>query len=267
MKKKIFKLLGVLAWLGSLWLVLDGEIEKTAGNAFYDAPAAVILSEHRGEYGGGSSMLEILDHRDVEYSAWSKLCGNTLLFSLEAGENAKLDFQGKVKKGEARLMLEHTKSKEIIEFVLEETQREILLPEGEYACFLTGKDFKGGFSFTSENVLIQEDAVHIEQQNTYRQISMDTAVTMIQEEKGYIILDVRTAEEFADGHIPEAVNIPNEEIGTEEIVELPDKEQLILVYCRSGNRSKQASQKLADLGYTNVVEFGGIRDWTGEIVK
>ena len=109
--------------------------------------------------------------------------------------------------------------------------------------------------------------VQTEQQSTYRQISMDAAVTMMQEENGYIILDVRTKEEFADGHIPEAVNIPNEEVGTEEISELPDKDQLILVYCRSGNRSKQASQKLADLGYTNVVEFGGIRDWTGEIVK
>ena len=109
--------------------------------------------------------------------------------------------------------------------------------------------------------------VQTEPQSTYRQISMDAAVTMMQEESGYIILDVRTPEEFADGYIPEAINIPNEKIGTEEIAELPDKEQLILVYCRSGNRSKQASQKLADLGYTNVVEFGGIRNWRGEIVK
>ena len=102
---------------------------------------------------------------------------------------------------------------------------------------------------------------------SYRQISMDEAITMMEEESGYIILDVRTPEEFADKHIPGAVNIPNETIGTEEIPELPDKDQLILVYCRSGNRSKQASEKLAALGYTNVVEFGGINSWPGETVS
>ena len=102
---------------------------------------------------------------------------------------------------------------------------------------------------------------------SYRQISMDEAITMMEEESGYIILDVRTPEEFADKHIPGAVNIPNETIGTEEIPELPDKDQLILVYCRSGNRSKQAAEKLADMGYTNVVEFGGINSWPGETVS
>ena len=102
---------------------------------------------------------------------------------------------------------------------------------------------------------------------SYRQISMDEAITMMEEESGYIILDVRTPEEFADKHITGAVNIPNETIGTEEIPELPDKDQLILVYCRSGNRSKQASEKLAALGYTNVVEFGGINSWPGETVS
>ena len=101
----------------------------------------------------------------------------------------------------------------------------------------------------------------------YRQIGMDEAVAMMEEESGYIILDVRTPEEFSDKHIPGAINIPNETIGTEEIPELPDKEQLFLVYCRSGNRSKQASEKLAALGYTHVVEFGGINDWPGETIK
>ncbi len=90
---------------------------------------------------------------------------------------------------------------------------------------------------------------------------------MMAEETGCIILDVRRTDEFAAGHIPGAINIANESIGTDEIPELPDKDQLILVYCRSGNRSKQASQKLADLGYTNIVEFGGILDWPGEIEK
>jgi len=102
------------------------------------------------------------------------------------------------------------------------------------------------------------------QEGSYRQIGMDEAITIMEEESGYIILDVRTPEEFAGKHIPGAINIPNETIGTDEIPELPDKDQLILVYCRSGNRSKQASEKLVKLGYTNVVEFGGINDWPGD---
>lgn len=101
---------------------------------------------------------------------------------------------------------------------------------------------------------------------TYRQITMEEAVTMLEEETEYIILDVRTAEEYSEKHIPGAINIANESIGTEDIPELPDKDQLILVYCRSGNRSKQASEKLVKLGYTNIVEIGGINSWPGETV-
>ena len=104
------------------------------------------------------------------------------------------------------------------------------------------------------------------QTNTYRSITMDEAVTMMAEETGYIILDVRRPDEFAAGHIPNAINVPNESIGTSEIPELPDKNQLIMVYCRSGRRSKEASEKLVKLGYTNIVEFGGILDWKGETV-
>ena len=100
---------------------------------------------------------------------------------------------------------------------------------------------------------------------TYRQISMDEAVTMMAQETGYIILDVRRADEFSAGHIPGAINVANESIGTDEIPELPDKNQLIMVYCRSGRRSKEAAEKLVKLGYTNIVEFGGILDWKGEI--
>jgi len=102
---------------------------------------------------------------------------------------------------------------------------------------------------------------------SYRQINMNEAIALMEEEAGYIILDVRTPSEFADKHIPGAINVPNETIGTQQIPELPDKDQLILVYCRSGNRSKQASQKLVALGYTNIVEFGGINDWPGETVS
>ena len=103
--------------------------------------------------------------------------------------------------------------------------------------------------------------------NSYRQISMDEAVKMMKDEKNYIILDVRRPDEYAEGHIPGAINVPNEEIGTAEIAELPYKSQLILVYCRSGRRSKEAAGKLAKLGYTNIVEFGGIQDYEGEIEK
>ena len=102
---------------------------------------------------------------------------------------------------------------------------------------------------------------------TYRQIDMDQAISLMETESNYIIVDVRTLAEYNERHIPEAVNIPNDNIGSEEITELPDKQQLILVSCRSGNRSKQAAQTLADMGYTNVVEFGGINDWSGETVS
>ena len=101
----------------------------------------------------------------------------------------------------------------------------------------------------------------------YKQITTEEAIIMMAEESDYIILDVRTPEEYESGHIKDAINIPNEIIGDKEIAELPDKEQLIMIYCRSGNRSKQASEKLVELGYTNVVEFGGINTWTEEIVK
>ena len=105
------------------------------------------------------------------------------------------------------------------------------------------------------------------EENTYRKVAAKEAAAMMEEETGYLILDVRTAAEYSDKHIPGAVNVPNETIGDQEIPELPDKEQLILVYCRSGNRSKQAAEKLVKLGYTNIVEFGGINDWTGQTVS
>ena len=101
------------------------------------------------------------------------------------------------------------------------------------------------------------------EESTYRQINAEEAATLMEKESSYIILDVRTAQEYSEKHIPGAINIPNETIGDQDIQELPDKEQLILVYCRS----KQASEKLVKLGYTNIVEFGGINDWTGETVS
>ena len=96
---------------------------------------------------------------------------------------------------------------------------------------------------------------------------MDEIVKIMEENKNYIILDVRTFEEYNEGHIPNAICIPNETIDKNVVEKLPNKEQLILIYCRSGNRSKQATEKLLNLGYTNLVEFGGIIDWKGKIEK
>lgn len=104
------------------------------------------------------------------------------------------------------------------------------------------------------------------QESGYRQITGKEAAAVMEQETDYIILDVRTWEEYREKHIPGAICVPNETIGEETVSQFPDKEQLILVYCRSGNRSKQASEKLVRLGYSNVVEFGGINDWEGETV-
>jgi rhodanese-related sulfurtransferase len=89
----------------------------------------------------------------------------------------------------------------------------------------------------------------------------------MESEENYIIIDARTQEEYDAGHIPGAILIPEYEIATRAESELPNKNQLILVYCRSGRRSKIASEELVKLGYTNVKEFGGIIDWKYEIVK
>ena len=102
---------------------------------------------------------------------------------------------------------------------------------------------------------------------TYEQISGAEAKALMDSESGYIIIDARTQEEYDQGHIPGAILIPEYEIADRAEKELPDKDQLILVYCRSGRRSKIAAEELVKLGYTNVKEFGGIIDWKYEIVK
>ncbi len=99
---------------------------------------------------------------------------------------------------------------------------------------------------------------------TYKTITAEEAKELMDSESDYIILDVRTQEEYDEKHIPGALLLPNETIGTDEISELPDKDQLILIYCRRGNRSAQAAEKLVDLDYTNVYDFGGINDWPYE---
>lgn len=105
------------------------------------------------------------------------------------------------------------------------------------------------------------DTVH-----NYTQISQEEAKEMMAKDDGHIVVDVRRQDEYDAGHIPGAILIPNESIGTEQPEELPDLDQIILIYCRSGNRSKQAAQKLCNMGYTNIYEFGGINTWTDEIV-
>ena len=103
--------------------------------------------------------------------------------------------------------------------------------------------------------------------NSYEQITPQEAKTIMDTEKDYIIFDARTTEEFAEGHIADAILIPEYEIADRAEKELPDKDALILVYCRSGRRSKIASEELVKLGYTNVKEFVGIIDWPYEVVK
>ena len=101
---------------------------------------------------------------------------------------------------------------------------------------------------------------------SYTQISQEEAMEMMARDDGHVIVDVRRQDEYDAGHIPGAILIPNEDIRTQPPAELPDPDQIILIYCRSGNRSKEAAQKLFDMGYTNIYEFGGINTWKGEIV-
>ena len=100
---------------------------------------------------------------------------------------------------------------------------------------------------------------------TYMNITAEEAKGIMDREEGYIILDVRTQEEYDQGHIPGAIQISHEEIAEKAEDVLTDKDQLILVYCRSGRRSKMAAEILVDLGYTNIKEFGGILDWPYEV--
>ena len=109
----------------------------------------------------------------------------------------------------------------------------------------------------------QEEQVMI----SYEQISQEEAKALMESETDYVILDVRTEEEFAEGYITGAILIPDYAIKEKAESMLPDKDQLILVYCRSGRRSKLAASELVTLGYTNVKEFGGIIDWRYGIVR
>ena len=101
---------------------------------------------------------------------------------------------------------------------------------------------------------------------TFHQISQEEAKEMMAKDDGHVVVDVRRQDEYDAGHIPGAILIPNESIGFDSPETLPDYDQIILIYCRTGNRSKQAAQKLAGMGYTSIYEFGGITTWTGDVV-
>ena len=104
------------------------------------------------------------------------------------------------------------------------------------------------------------------EKNTYQQISQDKAKQMMEEQEDAIILEVRDKEEYETGHIPGAVLLPLGTIDEDSAASvIPKKDSVVLVYCRSGRRSKQASQALAELGYTQIYEFGGINDWPYEV--
>ena len=138
----------------------------------------------------------------------------------------------------------------------------ILIILAAVLLLLTGCSFGGQKMDGSSQIMDGEDMIQ-----SYTQISQEEAKKMMAKEDGHIVVDVRRQDEYDAGHIPGAILIPNESIGTEPPAELPDLDQIILIYCRSGRRSKEAAQKLADMGYTNIYEFGGINTWTGEIVK
>lgn len=106
-----------------------------------------------------------------------------------------------------------------------------------------------------------------EKNMTYTSITMEEAKDIFQNSGDYIILDVRRADEFSEGHIPGAIHYANEDILQDKPEVLPDLEQIIYVYCRSGRRSKEAADKLVQMGYTNIIEIGGILDWNGELEK
>ena len=104
-------------------------------------------------------------------------------------------------------------------------------------------------------------------QAKYRRITADEAQVMMAKTENYLILDVRTPEEFAEGHIPHAINIPMDQIGEDPPRQLPDRNQMIFVYCVRGIRSMNVANRLAHMGDRNIVEMGGIQDWHGEIEK
>jgi len=120
----------------------------------------------------------------------------------------------------------------------------------------------------SGKIILQEEADEEKAAASFKSITMEEGLKMMEDEDSYVLLDVRRADEFAAGHIPGAILLTNETIAEQKAKELlPDKNQLVFVYCRSGRRSKIASQKLVDFGYKNIIEIGGILDYSGVLEK
>lgn len=123
-----------------------------------------------------------------------------------------------------------------------------------------------GRTMNSKQVSVDSKEVKNEKKAEYKKITSDEAKNIMLTEKP-IVVDVRSLEEYNEGHIPNAISVPLETIENEAEAKLKNKDDLILVYCRSGRRSREAALRLIEKGYTNVIDFGGIQDWNGEVVK
>ena len=123
-----------------------------------------------------------------------------------------------------------------------------------------------GRTMNSKQVSVDSKEVKNEKKAEYKKITSDEAKNIMSTQKA-IVVDVRSLEEYNEGHIPNAISVPLETIENEAEIKLKNKDDLILVYCRSGRRSREAALKLIEKGYTNVIDFGGIQDWNGEVVK
>lgn len=145
-----------------------------------------------------------------------------------------------------------------------------IITAGVIAGTLTACAAAGKQSGTAETQQMAE-GMQAEQEDTmqaeYHKISAEDAKKRMDSGDDIIILDVRTQAEYDESHIPGAILIPNETIGNEKPEQLPDTDQEILVYCRSGNRSAQAAKKLVEAGYTQIYDFGGIMDWPYDTVS
>ena len=145
-------------------------------------------------------------------------------------------------------------------FLIAASLASIVSLAGLTGCFGAAAGSNGNGNGNGSNATTGSDS-----SDSYQQVNAETAKELMDTEDDYVILDARTQAEYDEGHIPGAILIPHDTVMTAAEDALPDKDQLILVYCRSGNRSKQASQTLVDLGYTNVIEFGGINSWPYEV--
>jgi rhodanese domain protein len=123
-----------------------------------------------------------------------------------------------------------------------------------------------GRTMNSKQVSVDSKEVKNEKKAEYKKITSDEAKNIMSTQKA-IVVDVRSLEEYNEGHIPNAISVPLETIENEAEIKLKNKDDLILVYCRSGRRSREAALRLIEKGYTNVIDFGGIQDWNGEVVK